>query len=189
MAAASQPALFPLPPIRFHSPPTPMDHSRCETALRAALHRASDVDHFLMRSGTTSLLIYRNHRLLYQSYFNGMTHDRTAPSFSMARSVISLLVGIATAQGKMPPPDTPAAHGLPGVPALRDGMTIRQVMNMTSGFVSHSRNLFGPFSAPWTDNKLTYFSPDLRRVARAVYPQYKPVPTSSMMIATRCSLV
>lgn len=143
-------------------------------AFAPVLSGSETLEAFLSRTFSTSLLVLRNNQLVYQGYFNGSRRDTEVGSFSMAKSITSLLVGIALAEGKLPALDTPAARVLPNVPGLKNGVTIRQIMDMTSGFaLDHARPL-GPLSAPWTDYKLMYFSPNLRAVARSVRPIYRP---------------
>ena len=130
-------------------------------------------ENFLARTQTTSLLVLRDGQLLYETYFNGHLRDTVQGSFSMAKSVTSLLIGTAIAESKLPSIDTPAPDLLPDVKGLR-GISLRNLLDMTSGFAIDNRRLFWPFSAPWSDYKLMYFAPDLRAVAAAVQPLYRP---------------
>jgi CubicO group peptidase (beta-lactamase class C family) len=130
---------------------------------------------FLGRTQTTSLLVLRDGRLLYEGYFNGHQRDTVQGSFSMAKSVTSLLIGAAIAEDKLPSIDTPARELLPNVKGLRDsGISLRNLLNMTSGVAMDHVRLFWPFSAPWSDYKLMYFAPNLRAVAAAAWPEYPP---------------
>ncbi len=141
----------------------------------ATAQSGETLEHFLQRTNTTSLLVLRDGHLLYEGYFNGHQRDTVQGSFSMAKSVTSLLIGAAIADGKLPPIDTPAETLLPDMPGLHgSGITLRNLLDMTSGFGMDNARPFGPFSAPWTDYKLMYFAPDLRRVALAARPRYKP---------------
>ena len=130
--------------------------------------------HFLSRTQTTSLLVLRDGQLLYEGYFNGHQRDTVQASFSMTKSVASLLIGAAIADGELPSIDTPAQDLLPDVKGLRgSGNSLRNLLNMTSGFTVGNGQLFWPFNAPWSDGKL-YFALDLRAIAAAVRPQYRP---------------
>jgi CubicO group peptidase (beta-lactamase class C family) len=130
--------------------------------------------HFLSRTQTTSLLVLRDGQLLYEGYFNGHQRDTVQASFSMTKSVASLLIGAAIANGELPSIDTPAQDLLPEVKGLRgSGNSLRSLLNMTSGFTVGNGQLFWPFNAPWSDGNL-YFALDLRAIAAAVRPQYRP---------------
>src|SRR6516164_3355750 len=130
---------------------------------------------FLGRTQTTSLLVLRDGRLLYEGYFNGHQRDTVQGSFSMAKSVTALLIGAAIAERKLPSIDTAAQDLLPDVKGLRGSkINLRNLLDMTSGFAIDKGRLFWPFSSPWSDYKLMYFAPDLRAVAAAVRPEYRP---------------
>jgi CubicO group peptidase (beta-lactamase class C family) len=133
------------------------------------------LENFLGRTQTTSMLVLRDGQLLYEGYFNGHQRDTMQGSFSMAKSVTSLLIGTAIAESKLPSIDTPVEDLLPNAKGLRGSkISLRNLLNMTSGFAIEKGRLFWPFSAPWSDYKLMYFAPDLRAIAAAVRPEYQP---------------
>jgi CubicO group peptidase (beta-lactamase class C family) len=132
-------------------------------------------EQFLTRTETTSLLVLRDGELLYESYFNGHRRDTVQTSHSMAKSITSLLVGAAIAENKLPSIDTPAQNVLPNIKGLRDsGVSLRNLLNMTSGFAMVDLRLLWPFSVPWTTYKLTNFAPDLQSFVAAVRPKNPP---------------
>jgi CubicO group peptidase (beta-lactamase class C family) len=132
-------------------------------------------EHFLARTQTTNLLVLRDGNLLYEGYFDGHQRDTVQTSFSMAKSVISLLIGVAIAESKLPSIDTPAQDLLPDVKGLRgSGISLRNLLDMTSDFAMGNGRLFWPFNAPWSDYRLMYFAPDLSAVAAATRPEYRP---------------
>jgi CubicO group peptidase (beta-lactamase class C family) len=154
-----------------------------EALVRAAFTRIApaeaqpgeSLENFLGRTQTTSMLVLRDGQLLYEEYFNGHQRNSVQGSFSMAKSVTSLLIGTAIADGKLPSIDTPAEHLLPDVKGLRGSkISLRNLLDMTSGFAIDKGWLFWPFRAPWSDYKLMYFAPDLRAIAAAVRPEYRP---------------
>jgi CubicO group peptidase (beta-lactamase class C family) len=133
------------------------------------------LEHFLARAQTTSLLVLRDGRLLYEGYFNGCHRDTREPSQSMAKSVTSLLIGAAIAEGKLPSIDTPAQDLLPDVKGLRgSGITVHNLLDMTAGFAMDDARPFWPFGAPWSLNRLVNLAPDLPALVAAVRPAYRP---------------
>jgi hypothetical protein len=54
-----------------------------------------DLEQFLSASDTTAFLVLRGDRLLYEGYFNGAGHDSVQTSMSVAKSVLSVLVGLS----------------------------------------------------------------------------------------------
>lgn len=59
----------------------------------------STVDEFLRQTNTVAFLVIKHDILLYEGYFNGYNHNSTVTSFSIAKSFVSALVGIAISDG------------------------------------------------------------------------------------------
>jgi CubicO group peptidase (beta-lactamase class C family) len=141
----------------------------------AAAETGESFEQFLARTQSTSLLVLREGRLLYEGYFNGHQRDTAQPSFSMAKSVTSLLIGAAIAENKLPPIDTPAQDLLPDVTALRgSGISVRNLLDMTAGFAMDDARPFWPFGAPWSLYRLVNLAPDLPALVAAVRPEFPP---------------
>ena len=92
------------------------------------------LDDYLARNPTTGLLIARGDTILVERY-QYARHDRHRfTSFSMAKTVTAMLVGIAIAEGRIRSVDDPAAAY---VPALADteygGTSLRHLLQMSSG--------------------------------------------------------
>ena len=60
---------------------------------------ARDFDGFLRRTGTRAFLILHDDRLVYERYFDGADRQSRHTSFSVAKSFLSTLVGIAIDEG------------------------------------------------------------------------------------------
>lgn len=91
-------------------------------------------DGFLENHATVAFLIIQHDTIRYERYFNGYDPSRVHTSFSMAKSVMSILIGCAIADGYIVSVDRPVTDF---VPELRendfDQVTIEQVLQMTSG--------------------------------------------------------
>ncbi len=169
---------FPARAIAAAPTPAPVPRAISD-AVPAAYARAvggEGLERLLARTGSTSFLVLHHGNLVYERYFAGSGPATPQQSFSMAKSVTGLLVGAAIADGLLPPVDTPVETVLPRVAGLRgSGVTIRDLLRMTSGFATHNGFPYGPFSRPWRDDQVFYFAPDLRRdVAGAVRPAVPP---------------
>ena len=120
------------------------------------------LEQFLAASDTTAFLIVRGDRLLYEAYFNGYGHDSVQTSMSMAKSVLSALVGIAIGEGRIGSVDDPITKYVPEL-ADRDQrfcqITLRHLLTMTSGL------RYQESGGPWGDDTATYYAPDLRSLA------------------------
>ncbi len=101
----------------------------------AALDRRVSVEF----PGLTSLLVARDGRLVFERYYNGVQAADRLPIFSITKSVVSALVGIALADGDLPSIDDrlvdllPDAFGPETVPRARS-ITLRHLLTMTAGF-------------------------------------------------------
>jgi CubicO group peptidase (beta-lactamase class C family) len=121
-----------------------------------------DLERFLAASDTTAFLILRGDTLLYERYFNGASHDSVQTSMSIAKSVLSALVGIAIGEGRIGSVDDPITRYVPEL-AGRDRrfsqITLRHLLTMTSGL------RYQEGGTPWSDDTATYYAPDLRKLA------------------------
>jgi CubicO group peptidase (beta-lactamase class C family) len=95
-----------------------------------------DLEGFLRSTGTTGFLVLKGDTLVSEAYFHGYRHDSTVSSFSVAKPVVSALVGIAIAQGRIGSVDDPVTRYLPEL-ADRDPrfgtITLRHLLTMSSG--------------------------------------------------------
>jgi len=121
-----------------------------------------DLERFLAASHTTAFLILRGDTLLYEGYFNGYDHDSTQTSLSIAKSVLSALVGIAIDQGRIGSVDDPITTYVPellGRDRRFARITLRHLLTMRSGL------RYQEGGTPWSDDTATYYAPDLRAAA------------------------
>ena len=77
------------------------------------------LDDYLERQRITGLLVVKDGQILVERYRYGRTEDARFLSFSMAKSVTSLLVGIAQARGVIASLDDPAAKYVPALAGSR----------------------------------------------------------------------
>ncbi|MDP9365725.1 MAG: beta-lactamase family protein [Chloroflexota bacterium] len=117
----------------------------------------------LAATGTTAFLVIHGDRLVYEGYFNGDDRDSTQTSFSVAKSFVSALVGIAIAEGRIASVEDPVTRYLPELrerdPRF-DRVTIRRLLSMSSGLRYQEGGM------PWnSDDTRTYYAPDLRKLA------------------------
>jgi CubicO group peptidase (beta-lactamase class C family) len=89
---------------------------------------------YLKRNPVTGLLIARNDTILYEHYqYSRTDHDRFL-SQSMAKTLVSMLVGIAVSEGRIKSIDDPVSTYVAGLAGTEYGGTsIRALLNMSSG--------------------------------------------------------
>jgi CubicO group peptidase (beta-lactamase class C family) len=95
---------------------------------------AADVDRYLSRNATTGLIVARDDTILVERYRYGRNDRHRFTSWSMAKTVTSLLVGIAIAEGRIRSVDDSASAYVPGLAGTEYGRTsLRQLLEMSSG--------------------------------------------------------
>jgi CubicO group peptidase (beta-lactamase class C family) len=92
------------------------------------------LDDYLRHNPTTGLLIARNDTILFEHYQYGRRDRDRLLSQSMAKTVTSMLLGIAVAEGAVRSIDEPAADYVPELAGKEYGRTpIRDLLHMASG--------------------------------------------------------
>ncbi|WP_137919397.1 serine hydrolase [Hydrogenophaga sp. 2FB] len=98
------------------------------------------IDEYLDRQRATGLLILKDGQVVAERYRYARPPTARFVSFSMAKSVVSLLVGVAHAQGLIASLDDPAekyAKDLAGTPY--GATSLRHLLNMSSGLTFTER--------------------------------------------------
>jgi hypothetical protein len=107
--------------------------------------QSPDFGKFLRDHKTTSCLIIRNDTMLYEHYFDEYSPESINPSFSVSKSFVSALVGIAISEGKIKSVDDPITNYLPQLasPGM-DNIRIEDLLNMRSG-IKFNETYSSPF--------------------------------------------
>ncbi len=110
---------------------------------------------FLERTGTTGMVVIRDGTILFEEYYRGNTEKSRVISWSVAKSFISALVGIAVSEGHIRDINQPITDYVPRLKGSGyDGVSIKDVMNMSSGI---------RFNEDYGD-----FSSDIQRMGRTI---------------------
>jgi len=92
------------------------------------------LDDYLSRNLTTGLLIARGDTILVERYHYGRTDRHRLTSWSMAKTVTAMLVGIAIDEGRIRSVDDRAAAYVPELAGTEYGRTsLRHLLQMSSG--------------------------------------------------------
>ena len=123
-----------------------------------------DFDAFLRQTDTLAFLVVHDDGLVYERYFDGSGPQTLETSFSVAKSVLSTLVGIAIDEGAIGGVDDSVTDYVPEL-AERDPrfeqITLRHLLTMSSGLRYQEQQL----PLPWGDDIATYYGANLREVA------------------------
>lgn len=103
-------------------------------------------DNYLQQSNTVAFLIIKNDTIQYENYFNNYKQSSASSSFSIAKSVLSILIGIAIDDGLIKSVNEPVTNYLPEL--QQNGfnkVTIEHLLQMTSG-LDFDESYISPFS-------------------------------------------
>ena len=96
--------------------------------------RVKSAEDFLVETDTAALLVLRDGAICFESYALTGGRDVGWISMSVAKSVISALVGIAVGEGHISSIDQPISDYVRATPgSAYDGVSIRDVLQMSSG--------------------------------------------------------
>jgi len=125
---------------------------------------------FLSRHKTTAFLVIRDDTILYERYFHGYRHDSVFPSFSVTKSVLSSLAGIALGEGSLKSLEQTVSQFLP---VLRDERftrcTLEDLLNMRSG-IRFDEGYYNPFGGM----AKFYYGTDLKRYVEHLKMKEEP---------------
>lgn len=89
---------------------------------------------FMDKTGTTGLMVLQHGIILHEEYLQGATETSTLTSWSMAKSVVATLVGIAHGEGRIASLDDKASKYVPELAGKPYGeATVRDLLRMASG--------------------------------------------------------
>jgi len=128
-------ALFPARTIAAPKQPVQLARAATEPAIRYGFAGLDlTLDDYLDRRPVTGLLIAKDNRILIERYQYGRTDTDRLTSFSMAKSVVGLLIGIALKEGAIRSVDDLAETYVPGLKDTEYGRTpIKALLLMASG--------------------------------------------------------
>jgi hypothetical protein len=116
---------------------------------------------FLEKHKTVAFIVIRNDTMLMEEYFDGYAHDDIINSFSVAKSFVSALVGIAISEGSIRSADQPVTVFLPEL-AKTDprfgNITFNHLLNMRSGIKFNEG-----YANPFADMAKYYYGTNLKK--------------------------
>jgi CubicO group peptidase (beta-lactamase class C family) len=127
--------LFPARTIPAPSEPAPLARAASEPVIRYRFNGLDlTLDDYLDRQPVTGFLIAKDNTILVERYQYGRTDTDRLASFSMAKTVVALLLGIALKEGAIRSVDDLAETYVPGLKDTEYGRTpIKALLLMASG--------------------------------------------------------
>ena len=109
--------------------------------------------------GTVAYMVIKNDSIIFEEYWNGYSADSSSNSFSMAKSWISTLVGIAIKEGKIESINQKACDFLPEFcEGDNSKITIKHLLTMSSGL-----DWDEDYHDPLGQTAEAYFAPNLKK--------------------------
>jgi CubicO group peptidase (beta-lactamase class C family) len=134
------------------------------------VNHSNTLEAFLESENTVAFLIIRNDSMIYEHYFDGFSRESVLPSFSVAKSFVSAMIGIAIGEGKIKSVDQPVTDF---IPELADSgfrrVTLKDLLEMRSGI-----RFTEEYSSPFTAMSKFYYGLDLRRYTLQLKMQASP---------------
>lgn len=124
----------------------------------------------IIKNKTIAFLVVQDNEILYENYWKDYGQDSYSGSFSMAKSVVSLLMGIAVEEGKVNSLEDNIADYIPEFKREgTDTIKIIDVLTMSGGFkwTESYSNIFGK-----TAN--IYYGDGVKKVVGNLKPSYTP---------------
>jgi CubicO group peptidase (beta-lactamase class C family) len=119
---------------------------------------------------TIAVVVIKNDSLLYEQYWDGYSASSLSGSFSMAKSITSLLVGAAIKEGKIRSVDEPVSNYLPEFKeGLAAKMKIKDLLTMSSG-----SNWDESYKNPLSVTTEAYYGSNIRKAVTGVKIEKEP---------------
>jgi len=128
-------------------------------------------DLLLSKEKTLSFLVIRNDSILYQNYFHRYDSASILPSFSVAKSFVSALVGIAISESYIKNVHQPITDFIPELknnPGF-EKITLEHLLNMRSGIKFNEG-----YSSPFADMAKYYYGLNLKKYILKLKVQSPP---------------
>lgn len=105
-----------------------------------------------------AFLVIKNDSIVFEEYWDGYNEKSLTNSFSMAKSYIGMLIGIALDEGKINSIDDPVANYLPQYKDHPE-LTIKHLLTMSSGI-----NFDESYTSPFGHMAKAYYGKDIEKL-------------------------
>ncbi|MEI6489000.1 MAG: serine hydrolase [Bacteroidota bacterium] len=116
---------------------------------------------------TIAYLIIKDDSIVHEQYWDGYNENSVTNSFSMAKSFVSILIGVAIDEGKIKNVDEPIADFLPEFKQSK--LTIKHLLTMSSG-INFDEDYINPLAYP----AAAYYGSDIRKLTSKYKPTEEP---------------
>lgn len=118
---------------------------------------------------TLAYLVIHKDSIVHESYFDGYDKNSISNSFSMAKTILSVLTGIAVSEGKLSV-DDPVNKYLPEfIPENDSSLTVKHLLTMTSGM-----NFRESYGNPFGFMAKAYYGTNLKELTAGYHLEKEP---------------
>lgn len=108
---------------------------------------------------TVAFVVVKDTSIIFEKYWEGYSENSISSSFSMAKSVVGLLVGIAIDDGLISSVDDPVSKYIPKFENEKYNITIRDLLTMSNGLDWNET-----YSNPFSVTTKAYYGNNLNRL-------------------------
>lgn len=193
--ASKTPDLMPAHTIKAGTA-SPLAQGAAETIGNVTFKGASmTFDQFLSTTHTNAFIVIRNGKITYENYLNGKSPSSRLPSYSVAKTMTSLVIGQLIAQGKIKESDTFVSF----YPEFKAGtsfdqVTVKDLLDMKAGIGVSDNYPTGPsgwgvaIAQMYATTDMKWFLSHNRKMREApgTFAEYRSVDTQLLgMIAQK----
>lgn len=118
---------------------------------------------------TKAFLVIHNDEIIHESYYDGYTKDKISNSFSMAKSILSVITGIAVSNGKLTVEDDAYSY-IPSFIREEDkALKVKHLLSMSSGM-----NFRESYGNPFGFMAKAYYGTDLKELTMGFQLEKEP---------------
>ncbi|MBL4716490.1 MAG: serine hydrolase [Bacteroidia bacterium] len=119
---------------------------------------------------TIAFLVIQDDSIRYEKYWNEGSINSLTSSFSMAKSIVSILTGIALKEGKIKDIDDPVGNYLPEfTKGDKSEITVKHLLTMSSGL-----DWWEVYYSPVSHTTESYYGTDLKKLINRLEVVVKP---------------
>ena len=145
------------------------------TFLYKGKQHTENLQELIQRTDTSAFIVIQNDEVILQVYHDS-EYSTPHTSFSVAKAFDSALIGAAINDGYIGSVDDRVIKYIPEIAGRGlDDLTIRNLLRMDSGIQYISADDRPFFFEPFSDDALTYYPPDLRKVVLGVKSSGTPI--------------
>ncbi len=124
----------------------------------------------LERNESVAFLVIKNDSILHEEYWDNYTDTTLSNPFSVTKSIVSLLIGVAISEGKIKSVDQLVGDFIPEFKkGDKSAITIKNVLQMASGL-----DFMESYSTPFNYTTEAYYGTDLKGMIRKLNVIEKP---------------